>query len=783
MQGTQSTTPTHGKHADMLRQLSEADSLLNSIPYILWIKDIDSRFIFVNQAFEQYFDCTLEEIKGKNDYELRPDENALAYLQNDKEIIYSRESGYFEEKIRNGEGILRWFETFKNPLFDDNLRVVGIAGMARDITERKFFAEKLMQSEANLKSLFHSANDAFILINKQHKIIKVNRIAEQWYKQFINHDLAEGDMLTTHLQKKDSLLLRKGVKHALAGEKQSAEWMATLSGICYWFEIRFLPATDESGNIFGVAISLTDITERKASNENLSVFKSLVEHSSQAMYITDLGGRIIYSNPAFTRLMGYSSANERAPFGNSQFHKPELRYWFEKNVLAQLHKNGEWSGELDMERADGSCLPAIMNASQIPDSTGRARFYTFVITDISVQKQVERELIAARDKAESADKLKSAFLANMSHEIRTPMNGIVGFANLMDDHDLTYDKRREYVQIINSNSQSLLKLIDDIIDIAKIEAGQLSVELSTCKVDTLLSDLYTMFNEVVASQHSNLQLRLRIPIDCKGLEIISDAERINQILANLINNALKFTPKGFVEFGVNRVDQSLHFFVHDSGIGIPQDKLETIFERFRQVEDGYTSEYRGTGLGLAISKHIVELLGGSISVTSTPGAGSRFSFILPLRVEAKNTVAKSLSGSCEVQDGEPDWSDKVVLVAEDEEINYMYIRELLKRTNVNLVRAKNGLEAVNYIREGNRADLVLMDIKLPKLNGLEATQQIKACQPALPVIAQTAYAMQDEKANCLAAGCNDYISKPIRKEVLLRMMNQYFQTTILRQNA
>jgi signal transduction histidine kinase/CheY-like chemotaxis protein len=390
---------------------------------------------------------------------------------------------------------------------------------------------------------------------------------------------------------------------------------------------------------------------------------------------------------------------------------------------------------------------------------------------ISNLTKLTEEYKEAKRIAEEADLLKSNFLANMSHEIRTPMNGILGFAQLLQNEDTDKDVQTRYLDIIYHNGTMLINLIDDIMDLAKIEAGQLGLTKSNVNIDDIIFDLYTFFNEVKYKQEKeHITIRILNLNDDENSIYFTDGNRIRQVMSNLISNALKFTEKGTIEFGYtnSKEDRKLKFFVKDSGIGIPEDKIKLIFDRFRQVQEGATRNYGGTGIGLFISKHIVKQLGGDIRVESRIDNGSTFSFELPydsVSEEDNNTkffkpIAKKYN-----------WEGKTILVAEDVETNYYLLKTIIDTTNANIIWAKDGEEVLRLYTKHPNVDLVLMDIQMPKLNGYEATIRIKEHNPNIPVIAQTAYAMPNDNIKCIEAGCDDYISKPINTQLLLDKIN------------
>jgi signal transduction histidine kinase/CheY-like chemotaxis protein len=373
------------------------------------------------------------------------------------------------------------------------------------------------------------------------------------------------------------------------------------------------------------------------------------------------------------------------------------------------------------------------------------------------------ELIIAKEHAEESDRLKSAFLANLSHEIRTPMNAIIGFADLLNMNELDDKTREKYVQIIQNSGNYLLSIISDIVEISHIEAGQ--VELNETEIDLheFLDDVYSAF-KVSVPKNKNVVIKLveenpRIPGKIKMDEV-----KLRQILMNLLNNALKFTEQGEICFGYKTSDDAeLMFFVQDTGIGIAPENHQIIFERFRQVDAGKSKINTGSGLGLSISRAYVELMGGTIELISDLGKGSEFKIIFPYLQQ--NYQPKKVKKEEIIQ---PIYSNgqKVIVVAEDDDINWYYIEEILSRYNYKLIRAENGKEAVDLCRENENVDLVLLDIKMPVMDGFEALEKIKGIKPKLPVIAQTAYALPNDVEK-IKALFDDYIIKPINQQLLI----------------
>ena len=389
------------------------------------------------------------------------------------------------------------------------------------------------------------------------------------------------------------------------------------------------------------------------------------------------------------------------------------------------------------------------------------------------RKQIDNELVKAKLAAEASDRLKSAFLANMSHEVRTPLNGILGLAQVMlKSGDMPHKFRNDIKMIVESGT-SLLALIEDIMDVSKIEAGQMKIKYKPFVLNSMIDQLFSIFKlNPLYLQKNGQQQNIELKCDklCENITIMSDPDRLQQIFINLIGNALKFTQRGFVHFGYTIEDQEITFYVKDSGIGIPKDKTDQVFERFTQVDNTLARKFKGSGLGLAISKGLITLLNGTIWCESELGKGSCFYFTIPYH---PTTMLADDDTPTDQSVKEHDWSEYTALIVEDDTINFKVIEAMLRGTKLNLIRAENGLKAIENVRMNPHIDLVLMDVHLPVMSGLEATGIILEIHPKLPIIAQTANAMSDDKEKCLEAGCIDYISKPIDMGELIRKISKF----------
>jgi len=401
--------------------------------------------------------------------------------------------------------------------------------------------------------------------------------------------------------------------------------------------------------------------------------------------------------------------------------------------------------------------PIIINNKRVLIST---------IHDSTARKLAANELIKAKEKAEESDILKSAFLANMSHEIRTPMNGILGFAELLKEPNLTGDKQQKYIGIIEKSGERMLNIINNIVNISKIESGQMEVHIQESNINEQIEFIYTFFKPEVEAK--GLQLSFRNALPSKEALLRTDREKVFAILTNLVKNAIKFSEKGAIEVGYHKKGDFLEFYVKDTGIGIPIDRQGSIFERFIQADISDKKAYQGAGLGLSISKAYVEMLGGQIRVESKLGEGSSFYFTLPyqqeeLQLNRSNTETKP-------SETERPVNTLKILIVEDDEVSKELISIAVGKFGREILIARTGPEAVEACLKNPDIDLVLMDILLPQMNGYEATREIRKFNKDVIIIAQTAYAFEGDKEKAIAAGCHDYLSKPIKTDQLEQMI-------------
>ena len=391
-----------------------------------------------------------------------------------------------------------------------------------------------------------------------------------------------------------------------------------------------------------------------------------------------------------------------------------------------------------------------------------------IILDITELKKKEHDLQEALERDNESDALQSAFLANLSHEIRTPMNGIMGFTDLLQQSDLTGEQKERYIKIIQQSGERMLGTLNNLISISKIEAGQEDTTLMPVNIDAQMDYLYQFFESM--AEQKGLQFSMKSSLKYQEAVVVTDREKLLAILSGLLKNALKYTKEGSVEFGCDKKGEMLEFFVRDTGIGIPADRLGAIFDRFVQADIQDKEVLEGVGLGLSIAQAYAGMLGGILRVESTLGKGTVFYCAIPYKTPGRETRGREPERNLEKPDG---LKKMVFLIVEDESSSEMYLDVLLKNHAQKIYHARNGMDAVELFREHPEIEMIFMDIKLPGMNGYEATKRIREMHPKVPIIAQTAYALKGDREKAMEAGCNAYLSKPLKKEMLFRLIRRY----------
>ena len=518
----------------------------------------------------------------------------------------------------------------------------------------------------------------------------------------------------------------------------------------------------------------------------------ILKSSNIVSIILDTKGRLTFCNQYLLDLTGYTRDEVLNQNWFDKFIKSdnvaELKEIFLKNSEENLKEQNENS----IIDKNGKDYTISWHNARLVNAKNQFIGFTCIGVNITDQRKYEqelkdqilkfselsgnyliqnKELEKAKAKAEESDKLKSAFLANLSHEIRTPMNAIMGFTELLSNPSLNPDKKDLYINIVRNSGNHLLTIINDIIEISKIEARQVEQKKQDIDIDTFLDELYNTIKVTIPS-NKNIELKLTKTYSLKNTIISIDDVKLRQILINLLNNAIKFTEKGTIKFGyIITSSDKIDFFVEDTGIGIDEKYHSIIFDRFRQVDNDISKSQGGSGLGLAISKAYIELMGGKIQVNSEIGKGTNFSFTIPV-VEG-NMNFKPASANNSMKDEINSENNGYILVAEDDEINFFYLKEVLSFYDYKILWAKTGNEAVDLFQKNySNIQLVLMDIKMPEMNGYDALKAIKEINPKIPILAQTAYALTDDVKQLKESDFDDYITKPIKNEDLIRKVKQ-----------
>lgn len=530
-----------------------------------------------------------------------------------------------------------------------------------------------------------------------------------------------------------------------------------------------------------------EINRKRAENllkDSEEKFRSYIEYAPDGVFIIDETGRYIDVNRSACRITGYSKSEIEQMSIQDLLADESLEDGL--NLFKKLLETGVLSSELFFKRKDNSTCCFSLDAVKLSDT----RFLGFA-KDISQRKRAEqelfganreliiqnkekekhsKELIKAKEKAEESDNLKSAFLHNLSHEIRTPMNQILGFASLLKDPDLTEILRDDYIRIINDQSHQLLHIISDIVEISEISTGQADVKLSTFNLGKMMDDLLAAFKPQTELRRLHFSLHKKIADEDAWIQ--GDQVKLKHVFSHLIENAIKYTDAGSIDVEYSRTGNNIIVTVKDTGIGISEQEQEVIFNQFRQIEITLSRKYGGLGLGLSISNAYIRMMSGIIRVESKPGQGSTFFVEIPympaiqIPYNTKKVFHTKVSSYA-------DWHDKALLIVDDEDSNVQFLKAVLRSTGIKFLIATNGLEAVEQCKIHPEIDMIFMDIKMPRMDGLEATKIIKSFRSDLPVVALTAYAMTNDKEYILGAGCDDYVSKPFTQEELIAKVRKF----------
>src|SRR6056297_2311333 len=781
------------------------DSILNSISDGFFVLDNQMKVTYFNEAAEELLGKKRDEVINRHIFEAFPEAKNSVFEEKYLQALKTKEFIRFETYF----GIAPyedWYDVRVYP-FEG-----GISVFFQVTTERKKAEEALKKSEEKFKTLFNSASDSIFIHDFKGNIIEVNDFA----CKKLNYS-------------RDELL--KLTPKKLTTSKNSKKFDAELQRIIdNGFSSYETAHITKDGKVLQVDINSTlieyygkkavlktarDITERKKAERELLIKNRISnsfinsDHDDFYKYILDIFREVFESHygyfgyineegnlvsPSLTRdvwkqcqvenksivfpknkwagLWGESLKKQKTLYQNKNLNPPKGHVELKSAIAAPIMLKNSLIGQISLaNKKDGFSEDDKELINNLCD------YIAPLLHSKMQEEKYKNNLLEAKEKAEESDKLKSAFLANMSHEIRTPMNGIIGFTELLRTNRVTKEKEKQFLDIIDKRSKHLLQLINDIIDISKIEANQLKIEKELFSVNDFLNDLYDVYkNELHNRGKQNVQLYLKNDLNTNNLKINSDETRVKQILTNLLSNAIKFTDAGSIVFGIKKEKKgSVTFFVEDTGMGIPEEKKEEIFNRFQQVENLGTKKYGGVGLGLSISKSLTDLLGGEIWVESEEGKGSRFAFTIPVKENHSEKGEPKIDNNKERFKTKFYWENEKVLIVEDDPVSQDFIKEILSPANLNIIVKKNGGEALETFENTDDIKLILMDIQLPDMSGLEVTRKIREKNKKIPIIAQTAFAMAEDREKAIKAGCNDYVTKPLNSNRLLNLIDGFLK--------
>ncbi|PLX10105.1 MAG: hypothetical protein C0598_11155 [Marinilabiliales bacterium] len=692
--------------------------------------------------------------------------------QDSPEVI----KNFYIKSYKKKDGEIFPGETFASKLYDSKGKWIGNLGVIRDISERLKFInelskakEKAIENEEKYKALYENAPLSYQSLDVDGRFLDVNptwlstlgykreEVIGKYYKNFLHPDWKE------HFEENFPKFKKRGYVSNVGFKIKHKKG--------HYIDISFEGCIGyhPDGSFKQTYCVFQDVTEKNLAIEKLVKNQYYLSKAQEIGKIgsweTDiLTNHIIWTEETY-KIFGVPQGKTMNFDLFLKCVHPEDKD-FVSSKWSKAIKNKTFNIEHRL-LVDGKAKWVKQKAEFEVDENGNAIKAIGFTQDITKQKLNEYELQLAKVKAEESDRLKSAFLANMSHEIRTPMNGILGFTNLLNKPDLKNDIQAKYVSIIQKSGQRMLNTVNDIIEISRIESKEVSLHISEINIKNHLEGLIEFFIPEARQKGIN------ILYDCKlhksEINILTDENKFTSIITNLIKNAIKYTLKGKIEISCSKEENKLHFSVKDTGIGIPISRQKAVFERFVQADLENTQAHEGSGLGLTITKSYVEMLGGEIWMESVPDKGSTFHFTMELK-KANGTMLEENQKDNEYI---PNPKTLNILVAEDDDVSYELLHMILVSENFNLIRALNGKEVISILRKKKDIDLILMDIRMPVMNGIDATLEIRKTNSKIPIIAQTAHALVGDREKATKAGCSDYLSKPINRTDLLNVIYKY----------
>jgi len=768
--------------------------------------DLDFKVIFWNKSAENIFGYKREEILNIRADEIIIPKEVMPLVAQIWEQIKNGKGGSHSVNInRTKDNRIITCSWYNAPIIDDDGNTTGVISIVTDISAQLKTEEQLLKQNQKFSELNKEYKQQNIELLKQ---IKAREASEQYFRRLLQSAnegfwLIDRNKITTELNeamceilgRNEEEILGKSIFDFVDEENRkifeyNMKVRATGKSSAYEIGLKRpdgkniacmisgTPMHDEEGNTIGAFAMVTDISEWKQAQlkieESENKFRLVFENAGYGILFGNREGIILDTNPRFCEMTGYTK---------EELMNKSVEFVFSEKVLKQkplrfdLLETGESViNERELLAKDGENIFIEMNSKKLDEN-----HYISLFNDLTLRKKAEealiltnKELKVAKEKAEESDRLKSEFLTNLSHEVRTPLNGIMGFARVLGDPNVDAEKRKAFVDIIENSSIQLVRIIDDILEIAQLETGQVKVFERTFCVNDMLDEILYLYEKRI--QEKGLSILLKKGMNSLESTISSDESKVNKVLSHLVDNAIRYTNQGSVEIGYRLHGKNLMFYVKDTGIGIEPAQQSHIFERFAQGEKGLSRRYGGLGLGLAIAREVVELLGGGIRLKSEKERGSVFSFTIPYKaVYSKEEIMRITLGDKSRR--EKGMEPYHVLVAEDEEVNFLYLQALLEifDLNIEIIHAANGQEAVDIMQQNTNIDLILMDLKMPVMDGFEATRRIRENHQFIPIIVQSAYTTGDITDKARNVGCSSFITKPIPKEVLESVIYKYLE--------
>jgi hypothetical protein len=752
-----------------LKQIGQKESFHTTLENLLegcQIIDFEYRYLFINNAAAKQGKKTSEELLGHKMMEIYQGIEITPMFSILHQCMQERIPRQMENEFIFEDGTKGYYLLSFEPVPE------GVFIMSTNITKRNQAEEALKESEERFRSIYENSTVGIYRTTPAGQILLANPnliklLGYSSFKELADRNLEEDGFEPfyerTHFM---DIMKREGEVKGL-----ESAW-TRMDGTIIFISESARAINDKEGKIIYYDGIIEDITLRKKAEQELIIAnKELVfqneEKGKRADELVIANKELVFQNEEKEkRANELVIANKNLAFENKEKEKRADELIILNNVLDFQNKERE-------KQAKELILANKELAYQNKEKGKRADELIIANKELVFQNEEKEkratELTIAKERAEESDRLKSAFLTNMSHEIRTPMNGILGFTELLKEPNLSSDDQQDYIQTIQISGARMLNTINSIVDMSKIESGLMKVDIKETNINEKIEFTYKFFKPEV--EIKGLQFLVKNSLPSKEVIIKTDNEKVYGILTNLIKNAIKFTFEGSIEFGYEKKGKYLEFFVKDTGVGIPKNQMELIFERFRQGSESHNRGYEGSGLGLCIAKSYVEMLGGKIWVESEEGKGSTFYFTIPYNSISEEKI--KIINAVSAEHKEVEIKKLKVLVVEDDEISYSLLTKMLQKISYEVLHAITGVQSVEACRNNPDIDLVLMDIRMPKMDGNEASRQIRQFNKDVIIIAQTAYAFSGDREKAIEAGCNDYISKPINSTSLFELIKKH----------